>query len=473
MDLSVVTIFSFADNKTLSQGSGVVLTEEGMVATNYHVFAGGDKLIVKQKNKIINQVQILGVDVEQDVMMIKIPPKSFPHCRIGKSGDLKIGQRVYAIGSPQGLENTFTEGIISGIRQLDENNQNFLQTTTALSPCSSGGALVNAKGELIGICTMTLSSEGQLLNFAIPVDELDKVKIKNISDKRSLDAFNYFFVGSNAFRTGNYEKAKNNFQKSIQSNPEYTVAFNNLGITYDRLQDYSNAVTNLEKAVELDPGYAIAWANLGVVYRHDKDYKNSVKAIMQAIKLKPDNAKYFYNAGLAYFSKGDFADAVIHYKKAIELEKNYFEAYNNIGVIYFNENDFEKAVENYRKAVDINPKYSTGQENLGLACLKNKQYKEGATSYRLAIKYGVNTIEAFYNLAKCYFLTGEYEEAIRYFLKVTDKDPMHAKSFYFLSLCYEKTGYQMKVNEHRLHSFAIKPNWKNATAEELYGMLVE
>jgi len=169
---AIVTIYTFDNNDNpISQGSGVVLNQKGWVVTNYHVYEGASKIVIKHANKIVAYSTILAMDAEKDILILKIADRSFPSIPIGNSALLKVGQKVYAIGSPLGLENTISEGIISGLRTNKEKTENFIQISAAISPGSSGGALVNAKGELIAITTSTIA-KGQNLNFAIPVNQI-------------------------------------------------------------------------------------------------------------------------------------------------------------------------------------------------------------------------------------------------------------------------------------------------------------
>ncbi len=192
---AVVTIYTFdANEKLLAQGSGVVLNDKGWVVTNYHVYSGAEKLVVKHKEKIVKYTGIIGLDVEKDILILKIVDHAFPAITMGNSDILKIGQKIYAIGSPMGFENTITEGIISGLRTSEEKNKSFIQVSTAISPGSSGGAVVNAKGELIGITTLSVT-KGQNLNFAIPINEVQAVYKHAVITPNTLTAAQYFYKG--------------------------------------------------------------------------------------------------------------------------------------------------------------------------------------------------------------------------------------------------------------------------------------
>lgn len=169
---SIVTIYTFdSENKPVAQGSGVILSQKGWIVTNYHVYNGAAKIIVKQKNRIISYSEIVAADENKDILILKILKNSLPIIPIGNSNNLKIGQKIYAIGTPLGMENSMSEGIISGLRSTTENSRNYIQISAAISPGSSGGAVVNEKGELIGITTSTFT-KGQNLNFAIPINDV-------------------------------------------------------------------------------------------------------------------------------------------------------------------------------------------------------------------------------------------------------------------------------------------------------------
>ncbi len=121
---AVVVIHAYDyDNELSKQGSGVVINDKGYVVTNYHVLAGCDRLEILHNKEIVPYVDIIGIDVEKDILILKIEAKKFPAIKIGDSKSLNIGQRVYAIGSPLGFENTISEGIISGLRSYEESKR--------------------------------------------------------------------------------------------------------------------------------------------------------------------------------------------------------------------------------------------------------------------------------------------------------------------------------------------------------------
>lgn len=168
-----------------SGGSGVIIGSEGYIVTNNHVIDNASKLKVTLNDNSIYNAEILGTDPTTDVALIKIDPKGkeLPSLPFGNSDNLRLGEWVLAIGSPFDLKSTVTAGIVSAKgRNLSviPNNfsiESFIQTDAAVNPGNSGGALVNVKGELIGINTVIKSPTGSFAgySFAVPVSIVSKV----------------------------------------------------------------------------------------------------------------------------------------------------------------------------------------------------------------------------------------------------------------------------------------------------------
>jgi len=169
---SVVTVYA-ADRygKVLAQGSGVVV-HEGFVLTNCHVLKGADYVGLKTASAAVT-AELVEVRIDYDLCLLRASLLRAPPLRRGNALDLRIGQRVFALGAPLGLELTFTEGMVSGLRR--EQGYPLIQTSVPVSPGSSGGALLGPDGTLVGIITFG-AAEGQNLNFALPIDLLDEFR---------------------------------------------------------------------------------------------------------------------------------------------------------------------------------------------------------------------------------------------------------------------------------------------------------
>jgi S1-C subfamily serine protease len=163
---TVLLVMEDANGQPLSLGSGFVV-RTGEVASNLHVVAGaarGYAKLVGQKTKY-DVEGVTAVDAERDLVLLKISDSAAPSIPLGNSDAVQIGEPVYAVGNPQGLEGTFSQGIISSIREIGTDK--LLQITAPISPGSSGGPVLNAKAEVVGVSVATFRG-GQNLNFAIP-----------------------------------------------------------------------------------------------------------------------------------------------------------------------------------------------------------------------------------------------------------------------------------------------------------------
>ena len=158
-------------------GSGFVLTADGMILTNAHVLEGADEVMVTLTDKREFKARIIGADKRSDVAVVKIDATGLPAVKVGDVGRLKVGEWVMAIGSPFGLENTVTAGIVSAKQRDTGDYLPFIQTDVAINPGNSGGPLINMRGEVVGINSQIYSRSGGSMgiSFAIPMDEALRV----------------------------------------------------------------------------------------------------------------------------------------------------------------------------------------------------------------------------------------------------------------------------------------------------------
>lgn len=158
-------------------GSGFILTADGFVMTNAHVIDGADEVIVTLTDKREFKARVVGADKRTDVAVVKIDATGLPAVKVGDVSRLKVGEWVMAIGSPFGLENSVTAGIVSAKARDTGDYLPFIQTDVAINPGNSGGPLINMRGEVVGINSQIYSRSGGFMgiSFAIPMDEAIRV----------------------------------------------------------------------------------------------------------------------------------------------------------------------------------------------------------------------------------------------------------------------------------------------------------
>jgi len=166
-----------ASGRTLGSGSGVVI-DDGVLLTSCHVATVGAKLTAKLGETVLPATIALADEV-YDLCRLSVPGMRAPPVPLGSVETLRTGQRVYAIGAPQGLELTLSEGIVSALRKVDGGT--VIQTTAPISPGSSGGGLFDASGRLVGVMTFQ-HRYGQNLNFALPADWIPQMRARRASE---------------------------------------------------------------------------------------------------------------------------------------------------------------------------------------------------------------------------------------------------------------------------------------------------
>ena len=158
-------------------GSGFILSSDGLIMTNAHVVEGADEVLVTLTDKREFKAKIIGADKRSDVAVVKIEAAGLPAVKVGDVSRLKVGEWVMAIGSPFGLENSVTAGIVSAKQRDTGDYLPFIQTDVAINPGNSGGPLINMRGEVVGINSQIYSRTGGSvgISFAIPMDEAVRV----------------------------------------------------------------------------------------------------------------------------------------------------------------------------------------------------------------------------------------------------------------------------------------------------------
>ena len=320
----------------LGFGSGFFVGDN-LIATNYHVIEGA----ARGSAKLVGQFStytiegVTATDKTNDLALLKVTVSGIKPLPLGNSSDVKIGETIYVAGNPKGLEGTFSDGIISSRR--DPYTKERLQMTAPISPGSSGGPVLNSKGEVIGISFMTLVG-GQNLNFAIPSRYLTELLTESTPAKplaegnRSISAETYFTWGHTKYYLGDYKGAIADYDSSIRLKPDNAAVYYNRGIAKDDLGQYFAAIADYDSAIRLKPDYAGAYNNRGIVKDNLGQHSAAITDYDSAIRLNPDDARAYYNRGGAKRKLGQHSAAITDFDIAIHLKPDDARAYLNRGI---------------------------------------------------------------------------------------------------------------------------------------------
>ena len=202
--------------KRAAAGSGVIISADGYIVTNNHVVDGADELTVTlNENSKEYSARIIGADKTTDLALIKIDAKNLPAIVIANSDDVKVGEWVLAVGNPLGLNNTVTAGIVSAkARSMGQGVSSMIQTDAAINQGNSGGALVNTRGELIGINAMIYSQTGSNIGygFAIPTAIVNKA----VEDFKKYGSYQRAMIGIQGMDVKNYVDNMKDQDKEVE-----------------------------------------------------------------------------------------------------------------------------------------------------------------------------------------------------------------------------------------------------------------
>ena len=414
---SVVVVLALDDNgETVAQGSGVVVGKNE-VATNCHVIEDAESVVVRQAadsgggETYRMDSRILTRDGERDLCLLFVgelsEPPAAPVAAMGAAKGLAVGEEVYAIGAPEGLELSLSRGVVSQLRGIHgKRAAPLVQTDAAISPGSSGGGLFNADGELVGITTFKW--RGESLNFAIPAEWVGEL----------LGQFSAEAQNNLGRAHANDKDVSQNGAESVEryrhaAKQGNAYAQNNLGMMYANgdgvPQDYVEAAKWFRRAAE--QGNIDAQFNLGWIYDNGYGVSRDHTEAMKWYRLSAEqgNAGAQFNLGVMYETGNivpqDYSEAVKWFRRA--AEQGYAQAQFNLGWMYRKgagiPQDSAKAMAWFRRAAEQGS--AGAQNNLGVIYEKGdgvpQNSAEAVKWYRRAAEQG--NAEAQNNFGAMYF----------------------------------------------------------------------
>ena len=392
-----------SNGKTLGFGSGFFV-KPNLIATNYHVIAGAASGTAKLVGKHTTY-KIEGwtaTDEDNDLALLKVSVYGIKPLPLGNSDAVKIGETVYVAGNPKGLEGTFSDGIISSRR--DKYTKERFQMTAPISPGSSGGPVLNSKGEVIGVSVAAHRDlDAQNLNFAIPSNYLKRLLTSSKPAKplsqtnQIISAETYFMRGSTCYDLGLYDLAIANYNKAIQLEPNAANAYNNRGLAKARLGQHFAAISDFEKAIQLKPTLAEAYNNRGNAKADLGQHLAAISDYDKAIQLKPTLAEAYNSWGNAKADLGQYFAAISDHDKAIQLKPTLAEAYNNRGLAKAELGQHFAAISDFEKAIQLKPDYAGAYINRGLAKARLGQHFAAISDFEKAIQLKPTLAEAYLN----------------------------------------------------------------------------
>jgi tetratricopeptide (TPR) repeat protein len=417
-------------------------------------------------------IDILAEDEQSDLIRISVDiPSKFVYPLSLSKTIPEIGESIIVYGSPLGLENTVSDGIVSAIRDVPDFGK-IIQITAPISPGSSGSPVLNLQGEVIGIATFQII-EGQNLNFAIPSERIANLNLKGEkliftteelfeqesrtieNSEEYVEAYKkaIYFMGKEE-----YDKALSYLEIAIKINISSLkeLVYHQIGFCNEKLGDYMKAIENYKQVIRINPNNSDAYCNLGDIYGslHLFKLEEARGAYEQSICIDPNNAGAYDGLGNVYLFLGLCKESVDAHKQAIRIDPERIEAYNGLGCAYIDLGLFEDAIETFKQAIRINPDYAYVYYNLGRAYINLGFDSEVIETFKQAIRIDPDlyaSVSTYLIIGSAYNNLGLYKDAIEAYKQAIRIDPDFANPHFGLGYSYVLIGDKSSaLNEYKI-----------------------
>ncbi len=421
---AVVTVVVYnANHQVTGIGSGFFIDKYGHLITNYHVIDGEYAADVRTADGNSYPIVLVVADnksVDLVKVLVDIPREKVKYIKVSK--DLpSIAEQIMVLGSPLGLEQTVSEGIVSSIRAIPSVGE-FFQMSAPISPGSSGGPVINLQGEVIGVTTFQFV-RGQNLNFAIAGSSLLKLKPARFGMPISLWTFTKSSrqpklaeelcrQGYSFSINGDDQKALELFKEAIEQDPENAMAWNGLGSCQVGLNRPAAAIESYKQAIKINPNDADMHYALGNYYAKLGRNQEAIETYEQAIRINPDFESAYFKLGLIYAQLGQLDDGKNAFETVIRLNPNAAPAHFNIGLAYTKLGLYQEAIKAHQEVLRITPEFAPAHNNLGVVYGKLGDSSTEINSYKEAIRIDPDFAPAHYNLGYALLQKGNKTAAL-------------------------------------------------------------
>ena len=409
--------------------SGVVVGP-GRVVTSCHAVTDTASVQVRQSGTRL-PTRLEYADVERDLCLLDVSELPRRAARIVPATQLKVGQRVYAIGTPKGLELTLSEGLISSLRPRARSF--VIQTSAPMSHGSSGGGLFDDEGRLVGIAAFQYA-RGQNLNFAVPASWVHELpgRVRAAWAKAGLEATAAQPLGRRALALmdlGNFEAAVQVAREWIQAEPTDALPRHALGRAYVGLKRTDDAIMALRSATKLRPAFLRAWLDLGAAYADAADDENALATYGEALHVDSQSAEARRGRGVALTALHRYDEAVEELHHSIDIDRTYASAWEALVIAHATEGRPDLAAAACRKGLKLNPESSLLWYQFGLVQAQRGQSVQAIQAYEEALRLQPSYVAAVFDLGVLYSQQGDRVKTREIYEKLRALDTDSAAEF--------------------------------------------
>jgi tetratricopeptide (TPR) repeat protein len=441
---SIVIIYAYNENGELNgTGSGFFINEYGDIVTNYHVVKGAseynDSLEIKVfPENIYKCNEIAAADSGLDLAIIKSDaPRSSIHPLPVSLSRPKQGERIFILGSPSGFDVSNTDGTISRIGPIRDQNDrivaNAIQINTRLDPGYSGGPVIDMMGNVVGVAFLSrkeidISSaipSDRIVNLTknVTIEQWDNSIQNGVNNSRLIEARQWGGKGRAFEDINKYTEAIECYNKSLELDPSNAMIWNNKGWSLRIIGRPKEAVDCFNKALDIDPSYSQFWSNKGLALDDLEQYEDSLECLDRALEIDSSSDTAWNNKGLALRHMGRFNEAIKCYDMAIRINPMDAHAYSNKGAALYAMQKPAEALESLDKALELDPSYDSAWNNKGGILFQTKRYAEAVECLKNATLIDPTQEAPWANMAEGLYQLKRYEEALKCINKAIEINP--------------------------------------------------
>ena len=415
---AVATVVVYDVNRNVANlGTGFFIDKTGILVTNHHVLLGKFSAEIRTADGSTYPIKtVIAENQATDLVKVRvdIPSEKVSWLPVSAEPPL-VAQHVVVVGSPMGLEQSVSDGIVSSVREIPGLGT-FYQMSAPISPGSSGSPVVNLQGKVVGVASFQFL-QGQNLNFAIAGNSVLDLKTDDTGQSLS----EWTFKQSNQKSRLAEEMCRKGFRFSIGGQNQKALEY-------------------FKMATENDPNSTTAWYGLGYCYAGKDSHRDAIEAYKQAIRTNPSNEISHFHLGNYYFKIGRYDEAIETFKQVVLINPEFEAAYFNIGMIYNKVGRLEEAKKAFQIVVRLNPQSKTAYYNIGVASTKLGQYEQAAVAYKKAIDIQPAFAEALFNLGVVYGELGNIQDEMETYKKAIRVNPDFAPAHYAIGKAYLNQG---------------------------------